>query len=543
MKKKNKTLKIFFTLLIFASASTSLVVGIYYSFKNSSKILRIDNQKNNKPTLGIDQSIDIFSQENLEKFKTFFKEYLYSKNYSRIKYYIDIYRNENYINNAINDSFKKIKESSEFLNIINFNSQQEIQQEFINICEKNINLFCLELSKKLNWNYNFVYMIFNDQISDEKFIEVNDAYNNMISVEYNKNLYIKNLSVQNEKISWLKEQSKTESSDLENMAYEYAKKEVEEYKNNSSIFQEALLVTNRIFEKNNQNNDISINSLSHYKLFDNSHNYSNKSNNNSNIFQKLINYILKKISDDVKEIKDDIEIIVNWVGNNQKIENLIFKKIIDFKGEKINFISFICDIKKYNINEIIMIFKNVIQYITGREYNSFKSIAAEIYSLDLISLKEPLNNIIQKFKSLKYIPNFITNILEKIYLCIKSLVIFADVVWNPYSFGLASGVISVACGWPLFSFINSIINGPSFDCNNISNVIGGVFNLVIGNVFQIVLNPILNTTELIIFCQENNITFWEWAKAHWECIKNNWATALDPLNWFHSCIKQLVKSK
>ncbi len=45
MKKKNKTLKIFFASLILASASTSLVVGIYYSFKNSSKILRIDNQK------------------------------------------------------------------------------------------------------------------------------------------------------------------------------------------------------------------------------------------------------------------------------------------------------------------------------------------------------------------------------------------------------------------------------------------------------------------------------------------------------------------
>ncbi len=448
-------------------------------------------KKNNKPTLSIDQSIDIFSQENLEKFKTFFKEYLYSKNYSRIKYYIDVYKNENYINNAINDSFKKIKESSEFLNIINFNSQQEIQQEFINICEKNINLFCIELSKKLNWNYNFVYMIFNDQISDEKFIEVNDVYNNMISVEYNKNLYINNLSVQNEKISWLKERSKTESSDLENMAYEYAKKEVEEYKNNSSIFQEALLINNKIIScKKTKEKHIIF-----YK------------------FKNINESLLKNINGN-SDLWNDVSIINEWIQNNEKVYDLLFEKVIDYKGTKINFISFILKLKDIdskgiydNLNELIMIFKNIIQYVTGREYNSFKSIAAGIYSLDLITIREPLFRIYESIKNIEWISESFKEIVNIIHSVVKYLIIGADVIWNPYSFSIILGGSYVVC-WPLFSFLNSIINGPSFDYNNILNVVGGVFNLAIGSIFQIVLNPLLNTTELIIFCQENNITFW-----------------------------------
>ncbi len=232
---------------------------------------------------------------------------------------------------------------------------------------------------------------------------------------------------------------------------------------------------------------------------------------------------------------------------NKKDVNYIYLKLTKNLGCSIEhlfstLINLIDDFKNFSPNKIGSIVYNIreiIKAITGREINYLRTLGTKIYTFNFPKIASSIENILDVVNRnlLEFNINFSNEIhdLNKfINDASESLVKIADYICSgsPEYFGSSLG--------PLWYFINLIIFGPTY-----SSRVDFIYDPLTNTIFSIlatITSPIHSTVELIVFCQENNINFWEWCRAHYKCIRNNWATMFDPLNWFHSCIKELAKN-
>lgn len=271
------------------------------------------------------------------------------------------------------------------------------------------------------------------------------------------------------------------------------------------------------------------------------------SNSNQDIYNSFVKYIEKGFvifstflsSISVNDRLYEIDFILKYISRNNvgKVLKNAFNDIL-----------FIVDESKkenMNIDGLIISAKNIVVALTGRKLNSIKSIIAAWYGLDFDSAVKSISSIIGGIsRCIQYFfgdtaMNEITNILSFINEFNKDMNIVAEILWpiSSLSILLSENYATYA----IFSVISILINGPNFNSGNaLENFAQFSISLVFG-VVNVILSPFSGVAELAIYCSENNISFWEWCNAHWECIKDNWILALDPLNVFHSCIRNLVK--
>lgn len=582
------------SLACIASASTIAPTAVVLSntLKKTNNHYTASNDKL-EPILSINQKIDLFANENIISFKTYWIEYF---NYSVDSIRFSFLKNEMQLLEEVNSTldliFEKIIESSNFFELENYNDEKIIKKEFKEICNKYIEYFSSEFSELTGWSYNFVNLLFNKSISNNKYIELNKRYMELISEEYYTSLYNNSLNEidKNEKFMWLLQQTNTLDSDIEHVIHDHSIKSAKENYEIRSEIQDYIIWSNHIDTNYNDQSSriyeskINVNFI--VDFLEDARNIINNNieNNNHTVNNKQILY------DELKCLKDKIinsstnesnkKIIkMIWFFISSNWNNLYNSVITEKTANKINAliytISNVIIENEYEINEIIRLFpieqltliinelqefinlgkntvnsyislaRQIVRILTGNQLNTVKQLLVSFYKLNLERMWNYFTNIIDNvcnsLNTFGYDTIQLINFKNSISSLINSLYEIVDFIWSITGIGsLVPGVNVI-----LSILLSLFLNGPDYDGNILNdlpgtNTIENSIALLFG-ISNIITSPFEGLIELIDFCNDNNISFYQWTRAHYECIKQFWILALDPLNVFHSCIRNLVK--
>lgn len=638
MKAKIKFLLISSSMVIvLAGTITTIMCAAYNKNQRTDKQLFIPTKQ---PILDLEQTIDFSNDLLYDNFKKKYSSLIYNQiSTNKLNFYKNTYKIDNSIEDAINKSFEILVSSKKFTDLSKINDFFFIKEKYILLCEKNIPNFIKCLSNNINWDYDFVSLLINNQVSDQLFLDINNAFVNLMSVDYHEKNYLSSISLynNNEKFKWLLNKTKTTNKEIKQLAKKYAQKQVNDIKTDYSLYQNLLVKKmapnieikfedyelkdwnflksmhftqkvelNQLLEKIlNKKNRILLNQVINnclnsdekykfsyiifnffYELSEEEQDYLisliddliKQFNNNllNSTYKILIRPFLKNKNISAEEKWKTISPTINSLDEKYNFEQNFLKNIFFYihlftsiEINNINDINRIISILETNyvsnaiekgipiVKEIINLYnedKNnnlseiysksieLLHVISGRKYHSTKAIIAGIYKLNLKEIMEKTSKILKTVKnSFNLFDKNFTKI-ETTYNSIKEIIdtIYstADSLWGFTS--LSCITLSNPALFALSDFVANVILGPEIANNPWDNLSNSLLQSVI-NIVNIVTSPLQGVNELIIFCFENNISFWEWAMAHWECIKENPWTALDPMNWFHSCIKQLVK--
>lgn len=238
----------------------SIFLGIYlistipflitYSLQDVSTNKRENNTPDKLPILNINdtnQKIDFSSLVSKDDLKIKYKEAIFNKiDSEKLNYYYDKYNLKTQIDQAIDESFEIFINSKDFLklntsndiNIFNNNFDLMINKDQ----NKNIENINKILASKINWDYNFVSLLFKNEITINLFKKINDSFCELFDNNIQKN-YLSNSFEQiksNDKFKWLMQQANVEQQQIDTLLDNYINQQNNEYQLNYLVYQKIL---------------------------------------------------------------------------------------------------------------------------------------------------------------------------------------------------------------------------------------------------------------------------------------------------------------
>lgn len=528
--------------------------GLFNSTNNPNQ--NIENVQTFPDNLNPNQALDLNDIKNIKQVKNAFITYFRNSIATKKLQYFETKLNQG---NRVNDSLDLISTyfmtTNEYKILSTINDKQDLNDGLKNIFDKYVYYFDSAYPKESNIDINYINNVYDNSILPyQNYVEICDEFVNSFDLNFikhdMKNGFM-NYANNNDKFQYILNISNTRTnSDVEyfidTTAHNLYNENIAYYK----------YVQNNIYEAKINSLDL-VNKYNHFNLSESSQTkLLNTSFLNKNMtleefieFIKKIIPLLEKLfptSFNMLTISDYIHIITSLLNTyNNQLFNVNIQKILDdFNKHKEWFGKLSNHIANINKNgiingviSIVLFLKESIETKFGKKITSIQRFIALIYQTKIQFLMDDLLIYFEYF-ILEVNKTEITNEVKKLLLSdlnnLKNKIIEIK--------NIISGVLDFI--YLLTNpFALSVIGALTILISGIFPPILGIIGTAISQLAFIIFNPYAEVSNLIRFCVENDISFFKWAESHFtKCVEHHgWWMGFDLLNWFHSCIRFLVK--